>query len=236
MYNNNRKLGSLKTYDPRVKLYIMCMYLIMCIVSWKVIPVTITCLSGIIIVLLSGQKLKYLWDISVSAILIELLIALILLFVLKPLMVLFLILKVIMLTCVYNSVIRCFKQVELLDGLTTGFELGAAMSKRIYTILQFYPRLERQKKRVRNALKARGVDPDGGNILVRFKTELMLSIPNNRNTFVESINRETAMGMRDYTSTKRRKRVYEIKMNLVDEVALIIGIIFVLIVIYLQIR
>ena len=236
MYNNNRKLGSLKTYDPRIKLYILCMYLIMCILAWKLIPVIITILSGVIIVLLSGQKLKYLWDISVSAVLIELLVSLVFLFILKPLTLLYLILKVIMLTFVYNSVIRCFKQVELLDGLTTGFGLGAAMSRKIYTVLQFYPRLERQKKRVRNALKARGVDPDGGNILVRFKTEFMLSIPNNRNTYVESVNRETAMKMRDYTSTKRRKRVYEIKMNLVDEVVLIIGIILVLVVIYLQIR
>ena len=236
MYNNNRKLGSLKTYDPRVKLYILCMYLIMCIVSWKVLPVVVTFCTGIIIVLLSGQKLKYLWDISVSAILIELLLGLVFLFILKPFTVLFLILKVIMFTFVYNSVIRCFKQVELLDGLSTGFGLGAAMSRRIYTILQFYPRFERQKKRVRNALKARGVDPDGGNILVRFKTEFMLSIPNYRNTYVESVNRQTAMKLRDYTSTKRRKMVYEIKMNLVDEVALIVGIVFVLIVIYLQIR
>ena len=82
MYNNNRKLGSIKTYDPRIKLYILCMYLIMCILAWKLIPVIITILSGVIIVLLSGQKLKYLWDISVSAVLIELLVSLVFLFIL----------------------------------------------------------------------------------------------------------------------------------------------------------
>ena len=235
MYNNNRKLGSLKTYDPRVKLYILCMYFIMCIMAWKLVPVVITIITGVIIVRLTGLKLRYLWDISSSAILIEMIIVLVFLFFLKPLVVLYLILKVMAFTFVFNSVIRCFKQVELLDGLSSGFGLGAEMSKRVYSILQFYPRLERQKKRVRNALKARGVDPDGGGMITRFKTEFMLSFPNNRNTYVESVNRETAMKLRDYTSSKRRRRVYEMKMNLIDQVILIAGIILILAIVYLQI-
>ncbi|HBZ02396.1 MAG TPA: hypothetical protein DEO83_01100 [Lachnospiraceae bacterium] len=235
MYNNNRKLGSLRTYDPRVKLYILCIYFIMCIISWKIIPVCITLAAGLIIVFLTGHKLRYLWDLSNVAILIELLIGLFLIFFLKPQIIVMLVLRVMIFTFVYNSVIRCFKQVELLDGLTSGFGLGAGMSRKVYSIMQFYPRLEKQKKRVRNALLARGVNPDEGGILTRFITDITLSIPNYQNTYDESVNREITMEMRDYTSSKRRKRVYEMKMSIVDEIVLIVGIILILAVLFFQI-
>ena len=142
--------------------------------------------------------------------------------------------KLVMITIVFNSVIRCIKQYELPDALYAGFKLRTDTVKNVFLILQFYPSLEKQKKRVRNALKARGVDPDDGNMLTRFRTEIALAIPNNKSTYTESKRKAVAMNVRDYTSVKRRRRVSEMKLSFVDELALIIEVVILLAAVYCQ--
>ncbi|MBO4864129.1 MAG: hypothetical protein J5517_07175 [Eubacterium sp.] len=234
MYNNGRKQSLIRGLDPRIKLYMICIYILMSLVTWKLIPVLIVFFAGLVLTWLCGHRIKYLWDISASAVCIELLIGLLFMFWLKPIYVLYIIMKLVSITFVFNAVIRCFKQHELLDGLISGFKLRTDTAKRVFLILQFYPSLEKQKKRVRNALKARGVDPDQGNMLTRFRTELVLSVPNYKSTYVESKRKSVAMNVRDFTSVRRRRRVTEMKLNFVDELFLIAEVVILLVAVYIQ--
>ena len=42
MNDKGRRLGQLKTYDSRTKLYILTGYLVITLVTWKVIPLLIS--------------------------------------------------------------------------------------------------------------------------------------------------------------------------------------------------
>ncbi len=235
MHNNSRSIGALKTYDARTKLYILTAYLLMSFLGWKIIPIIIFLLSGIGIVFLSRIRINILWDMSKSAILIELVISLLCLTFLKPLMVVFIAVKLIMITLVYNSIMSCMKQVDVLDGLMIGFRLKIDATKRFYNILEYFPEVYSQKKRVRSALKARGVDPDSGNLIRRFVKETTLAVPNHRNAFVELSNRNRAMDMRSFTSARRRKRIYEMKLEVVDDIMLMLAVILIIGTVFTQV-
>jgi energy-coupling factor transporter transmembrane protein EcfT len=235
MHSNSRSVGLLKTYDARTKLYIMLAYLLMFFIGWKLIPVLIFVLTGAAIIYISRLKPAILWDMSKSAVLVEILLSLILLMVVKPLLVLLVIIKLVMITFVYNSVMYCMKHVDVIDGLIGGFRLKINATRRLYSILEYFPEVYTQKKRVRSALKARGVDPDTGNIVSRFIKEILLAVPNHKNAYIELDNRNKAMDMRGFTSVRRRKRIYEMKFEVVDDIVLVLAIIMLLGTIFTQV-
>ncbi len=228
MRNNSRSIGSLKTYDARTKLYILCMYLLMAIISWKLIPVIIFAVGGIAIVFLCRLKTALLWDMSKSACLIELIIGLLMLLFISPIYVIYIVIKLIMLTFVFNGIMACIKQVDMLDGLMRGFRMKVSPAKTIYSLVEYFPEVYSQKRRVRSALMARGVDPDSGNIFRRFWREIELAVPNHANAYNEIKDRMNTMDMRCFTSARRRSRIDEMSYNAVDYVVIAVMVILVL--------
>ena len=72
-------------------------------------------------------------------------------------------------------------------------------------------------------------------IISRFIKEILLAVPNHKNAYIELDNRNKAMDMRGFTSVRRRKRIYEMKFEVVDDIVLVLAIIMLLGTIFTQV-
>ena len=115
-------------------------------------------------------------------------------------------------------IMKSMKQGEILDGLSEGFGLRAKTAKTMMLILDFLPKVFREKKRGRKAQRARGVDPDSGNIIDKIRGNLLLAIPNIKYALTRSERQSEAMKKRQYLSVLRRNSIYDMKLNWVDKV------------------
>ena len=230
-----RKLGSLKSYDPRTKLYLIVLLTAIMAVGWKwqvmVIGVAMAfVLIAIIEVDITAILRSYL-NIVASAILVSAIVS----FTVSIKIGAFTAIKLLLLIIVAGGISKTMKQAEVLDALSQGFGFGAGASKRLSAILTFLPHVGREKARVRMAQRARGVNPYEGNIISRFRKDLMLAIPNYKCTYIKTKRQLVAMEMHQYTSTKRRSRVQSLKFMWVDELMLILYIIMLLVSVLLMI-
>ena len=230
-----RKLGSLKSYDPRTKLYLIVLLTAIMAVGWKwqvmVIGVAMAfVLIAIIEVDITAILRSYL-NIVAAAILVSAIVS----FTVSIKIGAFTAIKLLLLIIVAGGISKTMKQAEVLDALSQGFGFGAGASKRLSAILTFLPHVEREKARVRMAQRARGVNPYEGNIISRFRKDLMLAIPNYKCTYIKTKRQLVAMEMHQYTSTKRRSRVQSLKFMWVDELMLILYIIMLLVSVLLMI-
>jgi energy-coupling factor transporter transmembrane protein EcfT len=109
-------------------------------------------------------------------------------------------------------------------------------------VLDFIPKVYREKRRGRKAQRARGISPDGeysrtayiriGNfsfkqpdvrhVFSRIRQEALLAIPNIHYAVIRSKRQAEAMTRRQYHSTIRRSPVYELRLTAVDKVSTII--------------
>lgn len=230
-----RKLGSLKSYDPRTKLYLIVLLTAIMAVGWKwqvmVIGVAMAfVLIAIIEVDITAILRSYL-NIVAAAILVSAIVS----FTVSIKIGAFTAIKLLLLIIVAGGISKTMKQAEVLDALSQGFGFGAGASKRLSAILTFLPHVGREKARVRMAQRARGVNPYEGNIISRFRKDLMLAIPNYKCTYIKTKRQLVAMEMHQYTSTKRRSRVQSLKFMWVDELMLILYIIMLLVSVLLMI-
>ena len=230
-----RKLGSLKSYDPRTKLYLIVLLTAIMAVGWKwqvmVIGVAMAfVLIAIIEVDITAILRSYL-NIVATAILVSAIVS----FTVSIKIGAFTAIKLLLLIIVAGGISKTMKQAEVLDALSQGFGFGAGASKRLSAILTFLPHVGREKARVRMAQRARGVNPYEGNIISRFRKDLMLAIPNYKCTYIKTKRQLVAMEMHQYTSTKRRSRVQSLKFMWVDELMLILYIIMLLVSVLLMI-
>lgn len=235
MHNNSRILRSLRTYDSRVKLYIMVLFVITNLVGWKWHSIIPAMALLFFIIYVSEIKLSELIGTSLNAVLISLIVSLILILTISLKIGILVLFKMLMITFAFISISHATRQTELLDALSTGFGLKAEASKMISAILSFLPHLKREKKRVRLAQKARGVDPDEGNMFVRFRKDLMLAIPNYKCNLLKTKRQLETMEMRQYTSVRRRKPLHTLKYTWVDDVVMILNVIIFLITVLLMI-
>lgn len=230
-----RKLGSLKSYDPRTKLYLIVLLTAIMAVGWKwqvmVIGVAMAfVLIASIEVDITAILRSYL-NIVAAAILVSAIVS----FTVSIKIGAFTAIKLLLLIIVAGGISKTMKQAEVLDALSQGFGFGAGASKRLSAILTFLPHVGREKARVRMAQRARGVNPYEGNIISRFRKDLMLAIPNYKCTYIKTKRQLVAMEMHQYTSTKRRSRVQSLKFMWVDELMLILYIIMLLVSVLLMI-
>ena len=235
MYNNNRNIGQLKTYDPRKKLYILLIYILIVLVSWKLPVFLISLLVAVIILLLCRVRPMSILVQSGEFIAVLLLMGLLLTLFTNVKAGVYFVVKTLMITFVYLAIMKNMKQIEVLDGLSLGFKMKAAAARRLSLIMDFIPMVEREKRRVRKAQMARGVESRSGNIFHRFRRELMLFVPNYRNTYIKIKRQKDVMNMRQFTSVKRRTRVHELSMTWIDEVVVIFFMIIFLLCILLMI-
>ena len=228
MSNNSRKLGQLKTYDSRTKLYILTGFLVMTLVTWKVIPLLISFFAMLLILFLSKVRFNKIALSSLSAFALELVIGLILELAVSVKWGLYITFKMLTFTLVFNAIVYTMDQASVLDALSKGFGLSAKWSKRMSIMLNFCPRLYKERQRAVKAQKARGISDTGINFRTLVRRQMILTVPNLKSAYIRSRRQSRAMETRGYTSVKRRSPIVPMAYTWVDDLALIVLMIFVL--------
>ena len=224
---NTRQLGKLGTYDVRAKLYIVILFVINTLITWSWIGLLLNVLEAALIIALSGTRLTtYLAKIRIT-LMVELIICCVLFFLIPVKIAFFILVKILALTCVYNSVMRTISQSKLLDGLTKGFGLSAKGSLIWYYMTGLMLSADGERIRVRRAQRARGVDPKGGNFFARVKRDVVVTVPNFVRAFRRIKNNKKAINMRDYVKASRRKAVSPLAFTWVDHVMLCVFLAFI---------
>ncbi|MBR6403003.1 MAG: energy-coupling factor transporter transmembrane protein EcfT [Eubacterium sp.] len=223
--NKERRLGNLASYDPRTKLYLVVLLTLIMAVGWKWQVMIIGVAMSLVIVAITEVDFMKVLTMSIRAFIVSLIISIIVAIFVSIKVGVFLLIKLLLLTLIASFVAQTMKQSDVLDALAKGFGMNAQTAKRLSAVLTFVPHLEREKKRVKMAQRARGVDPDEGSFISKLRKDFMLAIPNYKCTFIKTGRQMKAMEMRQYTSVKRRKCVHELKFTWVDEVILLIFII-----------
>ena len=235
MNDKGRRLGQLKTYDSRTKLYILTGYLVITLVTWKVIPLLISFVMMLLILFLSKVSFRKIALTSLSAIALELVIGLVLELLVSAKWGLYVTFKMLCFTMVFNAIVYTMDQAAVLDALSKGFGLDAKWSKRISIMLNFFPRLYKERQRAVKAQKARGISDVSVNVRTLIHRQVILTIPNLRSAYIRSKRQSMAMETRGYTSVKRRSPIVELKYTWVDDTVLIIMVIMILAAVLLMI-
>lgn len=230
-----RKLGSLKTYDPRTKLYLIVLLTAIIAVGWKWQVLVIGIAMAFALIAINEVDITAIIRSYLNVIAFAMIISAIVAVAVSVKIGAFTAIKLLLLITVAGGISKTMKQAEVLDALSQGFGFGAGASKRLSAVLTFLPHVGREKARVRMAQRARGVNPYEGSIISRFRKDLMLAIPNYKCTYIKTKRQLVAMEMHQYTSTKRRSRVHALKFMWIDELMLIIFIIMLLVSILLMI-
>ena len=71
-------------------------------------------------------------------------------------------------------------------------------------ILDFIPKIYREKRRGRMAQRARGVDPFSGKIFEKLRKEMLLAIPDIKYAYARSKRQYEAMDKRQFISSVKR--------------------------------
>jgi energy-coupling factor transporter transmembrane protein EcfT len=112
--------------------------------------------------------------------------------------------KLEMLTVVSLLIVTSMKQSDILYGLTQGFRLRGGTARMLMLILDFIPKIYREKKRGRMAQRARGVDPFSGKIFEKLRKEMLLAIPDIKYAYARSKRQYEAMDKRQFISSVKR--------------------------------
>jgi energy-coupling factor transporter transmembrane protein EcfT len=112
--------------------------------------------------------------------------------------------KLEMFTVVSLLIVTSMKQSDILYGLTQGFRLRGGTARMLMLILDFIPKIYREKKRGRMAQRARGVDPFSGKIFEKLRKEMLLAIPDIKYAYARSKRQYEAMDKRQFISSVKR--------------------------------
>ena len=235
MHNNSRRIGQLKTYDPRTKLYLLLGYLIITLVSWEIIPLLINVFLAVILIFISRVSFQRIAVGSLSAFAMELVAGLIFIFATSVKTGLYITLKLLLFTLVFNAIINTLDQAGIIDGLSKGFGLGAKASKRVSIALYFFPRIYKERLHGVRAQKARGIRNDGSRLRGGARKEVLLTIPNIKSAVIRSTRQSTAMQSRGYTSVKRRNAINTLAFTWVDDIVLLFMVLLIMVSILLMI-
>ena len=228
MHNNSRRIGQLKTYDSRTKLYMLTGYFVMTLVSWKVIPILICFVAMVLILFISNVGFNKIALCSLSAIALELVIGLVFELTVSVKLGLYLTFKMLTMTLVFNTIVNNMDQAGILDALGRGFGLSASMSRKLCVCLGFFPRLYKERTRAVKAQKARGITNKGVGFRTLVHRQVILTVPNIKSAYVRSKRQSAAMLTRGYTSVKRRTSISTLAYTWVDDLVLLVMVIMIL--------
>ena len=231
----NRRLASLKTYDPITKMYLFLLLTAIMAVGWKWQVLVIGVVMAFALIAIMDVDITFVLRSYLNVVAVAMIISLIVLLVTNVKIGAFTAVKLLLLVIVGGGISKTMKQAEVLDGLAKGFGLRAGASKKISAVLTFLPHVGREKARVKMAQRARGVNPNAGSFISKCRKDLILAIPNYKCTYLKTKRQLVAMEMHQYTSAKRRSRVHELKFTWVDELMLIIYVIMLLVSVLLMI-
>ncbi|MBP3719045.1 MAG: hypothetical protein J6I58_05940 [Eubacterium sp.] len=204
MHNNSRRISRLKTYDPRIKLYILLIYLILTLATWDVIGMTLFVLTGAFLIFLCREELQKVISNAKGQMIILLVIGIVCMIFLPIKIGFYIAVKLEMFTVVSLLIVTSMKQSDILYGLTQGFRLRGGTARMLMLILDFIPKIYREKKRGRMAQRARGVNPFSGKIFEKLRKEMLLAIPDIKYAYARSKRQYEAMDKRQFISSVKR--------------------------------
>ncbi|MCR5633397.1 MAG: energy-coupling factor transporter transmembrane protein EcfT [Eubacterium sp.] len=220
----NRRFSVLRSYDPRTKLHILLMYFVLTLAAWNAPAMVVSVLAAALIIYISRENLQTVISMSLVLLILNVILGVVCIIAMPIITGIYVTIKLLLFTFVYLLIMKGMKPGEMLDGLALGFGLRAKTAKVLMIILDFIPKVYREKKRGRKAQRARGISPDGGgsHFFSRIRQEALLAIPNIKYAYTRSKRQAEAMTRRQYHSTIRRSPVYELKLTAVDKIATII--------------
>lgn len=102
------------------------------------------------------------------------------------------------------------------------------------TAIRFVPVLADEAQTIMDAQRSRGLELEKGNFLTRVKNYIPILLPLIINSIRRSLELAEAMESRAFGATKDRTNLYELKMNKLDYVVLIVSIILLILSIYIK--
>ncbi len=220
------KAGLLTRLDPRCKLYILILYVILVLFS-RDVPM-LACSSAFLFLawIKSGVQIMALLK-SARGVLVLLVISeLFSLIWADPATVGITFWRLLLITFMSVLFSKTTEPRDILDGLRSGFPIteGAAMSFAI--AFDFLPQLGREMEELKAAAVSRGAALEDGSILERIRDYLTLLIPLFRKTLKHAGQLGDAMDLRGYDAGVRRTRMEPLKFKRVDHLAFLVFALF----------
>jgi len=100
------------------------------------------------------------------------------------------------------------------------------------TAIRFVPVLADEAQTIMDAQRSRGLELDKGNFLTRIKNYIPILLPLIINSIRRSLELAEAMESRAFGATENRTNLYELKMNNLDYIVLIITIFLLILAVY----
>ena len=193
--------------DPRVKLYTILIFALICLLSKKYIMLLIPAAILIASIALSGVSVvRYLRSMRAALILLiaGFLINLIFMSLSGSL---FIFLKFLMTAFICVIMIKTTTARELLKGIRKGFHVKEDTAMTMTVALMFLPILGNDMNEIRVAQASRGADITMGNIFKRLSNSISIMIPLFRKTLDKAEKLANAMDIRCYDSSEPRTEV-----------------------------
>ena len=227
--------GILRRLDPRCKLYMILVYVILTLLSGHPLALGLGTLALIAAWGMSGLPLlTILW--SAHGVLIMLVISELFSLIWLPVDAVLLSswrLSLIILMSVIFS--KTTEPRDILDGLRDGFPIGEGAAMSLAIALDFLPRLGREMERLKVAAASRGALYDEGTIFARVKQTIPLLIPLFRSTLRSAGRLADAMDLRGYNAGVKRTRMVPLKYHKKDYAALLIMLAYTVVIVMLRI-
>ena len=100
------------------------------------------------------------------------------------------------------------------------------------TAIRFVPVLADEAQTIMDAQRSRGLELDKGNFLTRVKNYIPILLPLIINSIRRSLELAEAMESRAFGATDDRTNLYELKMNNLDYIVLIVSVVLLIIAVY----
>ncbi len=219
--------GALLTVmDPRCKLYIMIIYVVLVLLSHDAVMLAGASALLLIAWLKSGVSVISLLRSARSVLVILVITELFSLIWAAPATVGLTFWKLTLITFMSVLFSKTTEPRDILDGLRCGFPIteGAAMSFAI--AFDFLPQLGREMEELKAAAVSRGAALEYGSVPERIRDYLTLIIPLFRRTLKHAGQLGDAMDLRGYDSGAKRSRIEPLKYRRADQLAFLLIAVF----------
>ena len=214
--------GLLTRLDPRCKLYILILYVILTLLSRDVPMLAFA--SGFLILtwLMSGVPVISLLRSARGVLVLIIITELISLIWADPATVGITFWRMLLITFMSVLFSKTTEPRDILDGLRSGFPMteGAAMSFAI--AFDFLPQLGREMEELKAAAISRGASLEDGSIPERIRDYLTLLIPLFRRTLKHAGRLGEAMDLRGYDAGTKRTRMEPLRFKRIDHLTFLV--------------
>ena len=217
-------------------MYMIIVFVIATLASWKYITSAVSLALALVVVLVFGKSIRSTAKSVRGAFVVDILIAIILCYVFDILVGGLFLIKFTSINAFIVVMIKSIRQSDLVDTYAKGFGIRPTTAKRLAIMTDFLPQIGREKEMIKEASRAKGVAPESGFITDKIKRRFMLYITALHRAHVHGIRQSKNMEMRLYDSSSNRNRIKRLKFGRIDTFALILTGLYVALIVFLMIK